>query len=518
MSDASKLGQLRYRAMTDHFWLATQVLGYDFVEETHRGLFNCFVQKNTSKTIYEQDEVKDRLILWPRGHYKSSANIVDLVQWILCFPDIRFVYAHGIKEHARLYLMEVRKHFESNPRMGKLFPELCGFHLGTPNKFTVPGRTRNLKEPTGMVASQRSVKAGLHFDIGAFDDLVHENNFRTPESRQKTIDDFQSYKALVDPGGYKQVNGTPYAIDDLYGWIKEHNADQSWKISSRSCWITDADGNKKVLFPRQWTRDRRKEIGFTVEMLEKMQQEDPEFFSYQYECNPLPKSTQLFSEELIYRHTIPYSEIPKHGPKIMVVDIAVSDHKRADDTVIGIAQINGGKMYLIDTDGGQWQPHETIRHICAMLMKWRPARMFFERCGQVELIVPGLQAFASANNITSLPLEWIKAKSVRGWKDQKIALAQTFFSQDRLYLAAGLPNFDKLVFQLIGAGKTRYDDWADMLGILCQVPTGIQAVAPQQKAVFNPMKYFSESNPSWAPQPIKKQDDEFSVLPAGMVG
>lgn len=512
----SKLEQLRFRAKTDHFWLATQVLGYDFVEETHLGLFHAFVQKDPAKTIYDQDVMKNRLILWPRGHFKSTAQVVDIIQWILCFPDIRFVYAHGIKEHAKLYLREIRTHFEANPRMGKLFPELCGFKLGTLTKFTVAGRTRNLKEPTGMVASERSVKAGLHFDLGAFDDLVHENNFRMPESRRKTIDDFQSYKALVDPGGFKQVEGTPFAIDDLYGWIKEHNAG-SWNISARSCWITDAENNKKVLFPRQWTRDKRKEIGFTVDILEKMQREDPEFFSYQYECNPSPKSEQSFDENLIYRHTIPYSEIPKHGPKIMIIDISVSDRRGADEGVIGIVQINGGKMFVIDSDGGKWQPHETIRHICAMLMKWRPVKMYIERCGQVELIIPGLQAFASANNITSLPLEWIKAKSIKGWKAYKIEVVQTFFMQDRLWLAAGLPNFDKIIYQLVNFGKLAHDDWADMLGILCQVPTGIQAIAPQQKTAFNPMKYFSQSNPSWAPQPIE-EEEQYSGLPGGMIG
>ena len=91
---------LRHRAQTDGFWLAKEVLGYRQFAECHRELFSTpeqegfFVLKDPSfksfKEFAEADMgLHDRLLFLCRGGFKSTADIVDCIQWILCWSSIR---------------------------------------------------------------------------------------------------------------------------------------------------------------------------------------------------------------------------------------------------------------------------------------------------------------------------------------------------------------------------------------------------------------------------------------------
>src|SRR5947209_120458 len=111
--EAKKLTELRHKARTDHMYLA-RLLGFDgFQEDVHKALFDCFVKKDRKKAIEQQDKVKDRLILWPRGHYKTTAVSVDIIQWILNFPNITIGIMTAEMEAAKQRLGEVKDKFET---------------------------------------------------------------------------------------------------------------------------------------------------------------------------------------------------------------------------------------------------------------------------------------------------------------------------------------------------------------------------------------------------------------------
>src|SRR5437660_2231467 len=83
----------RQRAKTDLFFLAKYVLGKDMMEEgTHRRVCDFFIQKDETISIGEQSWIKERLLLYPRGGFKSTIDVCDAVQWILNFPNIRILF------------------------------------------------------------------------------------------------------------------------------------------------------------------------------------------------------------------------------------------------------------------------------------------------------------------------------------------------------------------------------------------------------------------------------------------
>ena len=84
---AEKKAADRARAKTDKLFLATEVLGYDFQEDVHQELFDQFIQYDDKLPWAQQSHIAKRMILWPRGHFKSTAVVVEIIQIILNFPD-----------------------------------------------------------------------------------------------------------------------------------------------------------------------------------------------------------------------------------------------------------------------------------------------------------------------------------------------------------------------------------------------------------------------------------------------
>src|SRR5579859_7922017 len=233
--------ELRQRARTDKLFLAG-ILGYDFQADIHQDLFDQYIPfdnrplkqdlvttgadgkktvipAGTPKPYFDQHKIKDRLTLWSRGFFKTTSIVVEIVQTILNFPDVSIMLMQSTQKNTQQLLREVKGHFDgSNPnsKLDEVFPEFCRAKLGTAMAFTVPARQRVRKDPTVFVASPKSVKAGLHPDVGFFDDLVTEINYRSPELMAKVIEDFGHFVPLINPGGYRYVTGARYTFGDLY--------------------------------------------------------------------------------------------------------------------------------------------------------------------------------------------------------------------------------------------------------------------------------------------------------------
>lgn len=185
----------RFRAKHDHIFLGTDVLGMDFQENPHRLLFEQFIPKQPGTDLAYSDldqNTKKRMILWSRGTFKTSSIIVEIVQTILNYPNIRMCFLTGGDQLAKRQLARTKRVFERpTKRFDALFPEFCGkkctldekankwiekdIKLGNAHEFTIPCRTNTtFAEPTFAISTARSVKAGSHFDVIFIDDLVNE--------------------------------------------------------------------------------------------------------------------------------------------------------------------------------------------------------------------------------------------------------------------------------------------------------------------------------------------------------
>lgn len=456
----------------------SHLLGYDFQEDVHEDLFANYITYDNSKAWPEQSLTKDRMILWSRGFYKTTSIIVEIIQAILNFPNIRVLLMQGTVENTKTLLAEIKSHFDgTNPKskLGEIFPEFCSDkRLGSSLQFTVPCRTRTLKDPTVRVASPKTTKAGQHYDVGFFDDLVNESNYRNPKLIQKAIKDFSMYTPLIDPGGYRFVTGTRYAFGDLYEQVQRWNTtSNSWKITTRPCWYKTADGTLASYFPPRKTEDGRI-VGISVEQLKAIEAEDPEMFASQYLNQPISVSMHLFPEDLMLGH-VKSPEGIAFGYKTLFIDYSSGRDKHSDHSVILCGQQDSmNKIYCTDGVGGQWSPDQTAHAVIAMALKHKPIKIYIEKSAAGEVFVYYLREIARTKGV-ALPLDYIQVSSKPDAKHMRISLCSGYLKQNRLFFSPGLACWQKMLEQFVGYPRTKHDDYPDTIALMCE---HYQAVAP----------------------------------------
>jgi hypothetical protein len=120
-----------------------------------------------------------RLILLPRGHYKSTiTTIADSIQIALpddggnepyprnLGPEVRVLIAHEGKEHAARFLTSITSHFTTNPLLMALYPTCTpGKSQRVNNSELELPRKSYWAEPTFDVMGVGSRAQGRHYDF-----------------------------------------------------------------------------------------------------------------------------------------------------------------------------------------------------------------------------------------------------------------------------------------------------------------------------------------------------------------
>lgn len=425
---------------------------------------------------------KNTILLWPRGCFKTSAVVVELVRRILNDPDIRILAMQATLKLTKGWVAEMASHFNgknANSKLPKLFPEFCDGFTGDAYKFTVPARTRqHLKEATVTAASPRAVQTGQHYTLMAFDDLVNTANFRNVDLLDKLESEFYHFLPLLDPGGEVLVTGTRYSHADLYARLLAKDAGSDlWMKSIRECYRPD----NTLLFPERVLPSGRK-IGFTFELLAQLQKDDPEMFAPQYLNRIAGGKDQLFPSTLIQASTKATSdpEYPAQAPCIFVVDLATGKRADADHSVIGVARVdNRGRVWVVDLVGGIMSPHTLAMNIVQMTVKYRPLRVLVEKQPGAEFFVDFLRTVARERNIV-VPVDYTSGGKAKNAKYLRVASLESGFRQKRLFLLAGITDFERMAEELEQFPRGRHDDRPDVIALLCNA---LSAQVPYTPAV-----------------------------------
>lgn len=572
MSEADRLRWFlgRYKCLKYHIYLSgfaeeerlgepgvmdyVPILGMDFQDDPHSQLFAQFLQKRPGAGVVLSDletQFKKTMILWPRGLFKTSSIIVEIVQLILNYPNVRICFLTGGDQLAKRQCARVKRVFEKpSKRFKMLFPEFCVHSvrnkkitdetdarawsdepakLGTLHEFTVPCRTNDtFAEPTFAISTARSVKAGSHFDVIIIDDLVNEQNYRSPKALEKCYQDYIDICPLLEPTGFILMTGTRYSFGDTYQRIQEMAQEEEkqlgktiWKFSVRDCWSTGCQncvhtdvyhdyvvnisqppckmcacpgfkdrGNKGVLFPETRTHDGRS-IGHTVGFLKgERLRLGPEFFANQYENRPIASDSQTFTETLIGGQTLfREDQLPSYGQSVTIAvgDLAYVGQEGRDFSVIYVCRVFQGQIFVIDCLFGNWDSNAVAENTVKVLLNHRPSAFYYEKFNGWEAYNNVITAYAMTKGLLKVPIEWLKGSQAANAKLIRIGLVKGPLQQKRLWLFGTIPGYQQLVNQLVKWPKLgRHDDFADCLGMVCSAPTGYeQTTPPVQESTTN---------------------------------
>jgi phage terminase large subunit-like protein len=525
--------RLRYLSQTNLFFLCHLLEKYNQTTvATHEEICNkFFVAKDPTFNTFEKfanqyTDLKERMLLVPRGGFKSSINMADCVQWIICYPAVTILILTGIYDLAGDFVGEVKKHFtleESGTldQKGKvtfrpaqlldaetgawssnffqvLFPEHCiAPGVGTQHAFQTPAGGDD-KEPTVRAASIEQALSGSHFGVLKLDDVVTNENSKTQERISGINKQININQAMLHPYGFFDVIGTWYDEKDYYGvrikqeetFAKEDgsphliqgsvdsgrfNSSVMLRVYLRACWwFTEAaeksgkiEAEAKKEDYELWFPER-----LTYEYLTGKRKTDPDSFPIKYLNNPRQLYKVKFPRELLIRRTVPGNQLPPQGIIVTTVDTAYSTKSWADFTVILTCLISGGRFFIINMKRGRYNEYELPAVIAGVAQTWKPKRIAIEDSMGVKWMGQELKREMNRLQI-SVPVEFCslgfgsKAKA----KSMKAKPVLRLLGDERMYFLNSCEGLNELYNELekfTGTSDDAHDDIVSALSLMAE--------------------------------------------------
>lgn len=530
------LDLLRYRFLcqTNLYFLCKVLEKYNQTTlKTHEDICNdFFVQKNPTFATFEKfanqyTDLKDSLLLVPRGGFKSSINMADCVQWIVCFPAVTILVLTGTLRLAGDFVGEIKQHFtldesdETDLKTGKagfkprqmmdsdtgfwtdsafqiLFPEHCvPPNDGTQSEFQTPAGGDD-KEPTVRAASIEQALSGMHFGILKMDDVVTNENSKTLTRIKDVNKQISVNKAMMHPYGFFTVVGTWYDELDFYGaTIKREekfaaqdglldnikgsvdsgrfNSTVQFKVYLRACWWPTDLAVKAGKIEEEYKKDDYI-LWFperlSYEFLTKEQKNDSDqdadgdtgYFAIKYLNNPRKLHKVKFPKELLLRRTIPATQLPPQGVIVTTVDTAYSIKSWADYTVIMTALIYGGRFYIINMKRGRFNEYELPAMIAATAYQWKPKRIAIEDSTGVKWMSRELKREMDKLQI-SVPVEYVPLGqgSKANSKKMKAKPVVRLLGDERMYFLNSCEGLEEIYSELTKFTGTSEDAHDDVV-------------------------------------------------------
>lgn len=304
--------------------------------------------EETGQVLY-----KKKMVLWPRGSFKSQAFTIGLTCWLVAkYPDIRVFIGSETGKQARKFLGAVMNIIDSPwyvERFGKhrddrrLWSRSSGFISAYRTKL-------HLKEPTVAAFGAGEVQTGAHWDFGMLDDPVSQENTKTPDAIETVNTWIGELLAQLDPGSKLLYIGTLHHYADFSAKMVKQGSDATdWQIS-RHEWIEDG----KLFFPNRLTRA----------FVESQKRSMPlrQWYAY-YHNKPMGEEEQVFKPT--YLRVVRDLDVPSAVWTYILTDFAYTVHERNDRTVFWVVSLDAHRYaYVRDFYCGRWRPSDSIRLLC----------------------------------------------------------------------------------------------------------------------------------------------------------
>jgi phage terminase large subunit-like protein len=529
ITDIELVIRARFLAQTNLFFLC-KLLGYkDFsaeqylwkdgtVHNTHEEICNdFFVRKDPTKLTFKKfaDEYnsavdkKERLLLVPRGGFKSTMNMCDCVQWVISYPEVTMLVLSGVLSLANSFVSQIKKHFtleETNdpewitilglkrsyrPRMlddgtpfvfQALFAEHCiPEDDGRANVFqTRASAATTSPEPTLFSASIEQSLTGFHVCVLKLDDVVTNENSQTVERLKNVNKQISINQAMLHPYGFYDKIGTWYDSEDTYGQdiknarkYEEDGESFPMKIYVRPAWWPTEEAIKLGKIEEEMVASDyhlwfNQSGQLTYEFLRNKKKTDP-YFAIKYLNDPTQMHVIKFPRELLVRKTIPAIEVPGTGMIVTCVDTAYSTKTWADFTVIVTALIYGGRFFVIDMKRGRYDEYTLPAMIAATAAQWKPKQICIEESGAIKYIAR--EVYREMDKLkVRVPIRLVPLGqgSKKNSKNVKAGPVLRFLGDDRLKFVNTCPQLEDLYDELskFGTAASLHDDIVDALAIM----------------------------------------------------
>lgn len=538
--EAIRLQFLSLMCKINGMFLGREVLNRDFTFYTHGPVFDFFVIKDPWSSIAQQDiEFKIRLLQMPRGSFKSVSDGVDCAQWIVTHPDVRIMFLTASLSLAKDFVREVKSYFtidkdsEATPfqrifsadvrlerpkkdgEFQKLNFLISEEDAGKETEFICPARAKGdqrKKEVTIWAGSVGAGKVGKHCEILKSDDPVDEKNSETPQLITKTKKRIGMASKLVDPGGYKDSLGTPYAINDWYGHIRTDVKNALTLIRPAKWLRRDINGAtaidrgtpEKELTDNDWTLlfpiDKHGAEKLSHKVLHEFEEEDPDGFPSQYLLDVRGMKKVSFPESLLYQQTITTDQMPSQIEPFayyILWDLADTQTNISDYTCGSVMAVDReGRGYIVEIFRDRYTFHELCLLVAKTNHDYKPQRIVIEDARGASKLRGEMVRASQDLGDKNIPLDFVKVNNVKGAKALRIGKLEPKLRDRRLYFLNTISCYQDLIAEFRDFGSAPHDDLPDSISLSEHVLTDIrsapldpQAAAAAQR-ILNEKQFF----------------------------
>lgn len=454
---------LRQKAKSDLFFLGYGVLGYDLLSPKLHGHLSSWLAA-TRKEQY-------RLLLLPRGHYKSTlCTIAESVQmalpnddgvveehpWVLG-PDVKILLAHENRESASRFLFEVAEAFLKKPMMLALFPECIPskrFQRINKWELEIPRKTHH-KEPTFDTIGAGGAAQGRHYSHIKMDDIIGEAARDSDTVMRTTLTWFDNVNSLltrIKVDGWDLV-GTRWSWKDVYSHAMNVYGVNKRRSVIRCMDPTEApDGvlaaylrgnieNGQPTFPEEFDMD------FFARM-----RKNPKVYAAQYANNPKEGGLTEFDPAWLKFYNLNWPHIYVFDgsksekidifslDRLILVDPSMGESDKSDESGIVVCGMDPKRrIFVLETVKERLKPPELMDLLFKLNAKWRPRQISIE-----EVVFSGLFQYWFKDKCKEMGVYPSIYRYKPGGKRSKLARVRglaPYFSSGQVFIQEGMHAF-----------------------------------------------------------------------------
>jgi hypothetical protein len=364
-----------------------------------------------------------QLVLWPRGHQKSTLIAYWAAWTIVRDPTVSILYASAtapLTEKQVGFIQDIL----TSPAVRKYWPDLikereAEREMWRNLMFTVDHPIRSEKshiaDPTIKGVGINMNATGFHADKIILDDLVIRENAYTETGRKEVEAAYSLFNSVLNPNGYVKAVGTRYHDQDLYSkllamtWDDEDeqgNITEGIPVYNVMAAVVEQDGN--FLWPRQQRYDG-KYFGFNKRVLSRIKANylDKSQYFAQYYNDPTDPENKRIDNFVYYKPELLNQRGGKWhiGSEVLnifaAIDIAATVTARADYTAIAVAGITAAhNIYVLDLVRFKTDKISMMgEHLFKLYNKWNFLKLRAECNAQQNLAIEGIKQFNYERNI-----------------------------------------------------------------------------------------------------------------------
>ena len=442
--------------LKDFYAFCTCAMGFtDLYEPLHRWLCN---EVSSDKHIR-------KLVLVPRGHFKTTIASICYPAWLLCKnPNERIIIASYVDNKAEECLEEIVQRINA-PEFQNLFgdriPPREAWLRDRADMIRIP-RRGGVTGPTILCIGTESAEVGRHCSRFIIDDMVAEDDVNSSLSREKSWSWLGRQLAVLDPGSEMMVIGTPWHSDDVYARLQRL---QDWHIVKRSY---KEDG--KYIFP---TRINDTVIHGIREIMNEYQ------FACFYELTPISANTNPFdiSKFSFIDYTKDYAQSDRWT--YILVDPAVSIEKDScpSGIVVGDAIYGDNQRQFVirEAISEKMNPDQLVNLIFELVGVYKPRSVAIEAEAQQRTYHFWIRQEQFRRKMI-FPVEEVKGPR-HVIKYQRLLALQPYLHNHTFVFDKAMHGYDQIMKEFATYPKGKTDDL--ILALSFAIPT---VVYPPKKA------------------------------------